>query len=334
MTDTRLLKEQHDLRRIVEQDLGPAPLRSARASLWKCPFHGERQGYSLAVWANGYRCYGKCQVSGDLFDWLQQYRRLSFQEALRVLGETLRSTPTVTASRPAPPVAPPPDDWQAAAYQVVAWAEERLWDGPEEWALSYLLDQRGLQSRTIRQARLGLMPGGYRQWRTLAGLRVPCGIVIPWFTGETLWAVKVRRESGQPKYVQISGGSSGGLYRGDALEGAQAVLFTEGEFDALIAQQEAGRLVTAVSLGSASATLNGRWLLDLVTVPLILAAYDMDKAGAKGAARLQALSRRVHVVQVPWGKDITEFHQQGGDMYEWLERELQQVREKALVNGA
>ena len=77
------------------------------------------------------------------------------------------------------------------------------------------------------------MPGGYRQWRTMAGLRVPCGIVIPWFTGETLWAVKVRRESGQPKYVQISGGSSGGLYRGDALEGAQAVLFTEGEFDAL-----------------------------------------------------------------------------------------------------
>jgi DNA primase len=328
--DIKRLKDNCDLRRIVEQDLGPAPVRSARASLWKCPFHGEREGYSLAVWANGYRCFGKCQMSGDVFDWLQQYRKLSFQEALRALGEAPHSAPSVTANRPTPPVEPPPDDWHAAARQVVVWAEDRLWDGPDEWALSYLLEKRGLQPRTIRQARLGVMPGGYRQWRMMAGLRVPCGIVIPWFTGETLWAVKVRRESGQPKYVQISGGSSGGLYRGDALEGAETVLFTEGEFDALIAHQEAGRLITAVSLGSASATLNDRWLLDLVTVPLILAAYDMDKAGAKGAARLQALSRRVHVVQVPWGKDITEYHLRGGDVYTWLENELRQARQDAI----
>ena len=54
LVDTKALKERHDLRRIVEQDLGPAPARSRRASLWKCPFHGERKGYSLAVWADGY----------------------------------------------------------------------------------------------------------------------------------------------------------------------------------------------------------------------------------------------------------------------------------------
>jgi len=58
---------------------------------------------------------------------------------------------------------------------------------------------------------------------------------------------------------------------------------------------------------------------ELVTVPLILVAYEVDKAGAKGAARWQALSRRVHVVQVPWGKDITEYHLQDSDVYTWLE---------------
>ncbi len=253
MTDTRLIKEQHDLRRIVEQDLGPAPLRSARASLWKCPFHGEHQGYSLAVWANGYRCFGKCQTSGDLFDWLQTYRKLNFREALQALGETPQHAPATTAHRPTPPAEPPSAEWQSAAGQVVQWAEDRLWEGPYEWALRYLLDERGLQPRTIRQARLGVMPGGYRQWVSMAGLRVPCGIVIPWFTDETLWAVKVRRESGQPKYEQIPGGSSHGLYRGDALEDARVALFTEGEFDALVAHQEAERLVSAVSLGSARA---------------------------------------------------------------------------------
>jgi hypothetical protein len=255
----------------VEQDLGPAPVRSARTSAWQCPFHGEHKGFSLVVWPDGYQCFGKCQITGDALDWLQRYRRLSFPDALRVLGATPGYALTAL-SRPTPPVDPPPADWQAAASQVVERAEEWLWQAPGEQALAHLLDGRGLEPRTIREARLGVVPGGYRQWRTIAGLRVPCGIAIPWFTGETLWAVKVRRESGQPKYVQIPGGSTGGLYRGDVLEGARAVLFAEGEFDALIAHQEAGALVSPVSLGSAAATLNDGWLLDLVTVPLILVA--------------------------------------------------------------
>jgi len=328
--DTKNLKETHDLRVIVEQDLGPAPMRGGQALLWRCPFHQERKGYSLAVWADGFRCFGKCQTSGDVFDWLQRYRGLTFREAIQALGEAPRSAPTITSNRSAPPSEPPPIDWQVAAWQVVERAEETLWSIKGEQALDYLTG-RGLEGKTIREAHLGIVPGGYRQWRSIAGLNVPCGITIPWITGETLWAVKVRRAAGQPKYAQIAGGSSGGLFRGDALLGAKAVLFTEGEFDALLAHQEAEPLVTAVTLGSASAWLPRRWLLDLVPVPLILAAYDLDQAGSKGAARLQALSRRVHVVRVPWGKDITEYHLQGGEVYTWLARELRQARQQAIL---
>lgn len=327
--DTGTLKARVDLRRIVEQDLGPAPMRGGGALLWRCPFHHERQGYSLAVWADGFRCFGKCQVSGDVFDWLQRYRGLSFQESLRALGEAPRSAPTITSNRSAPPSEPPPIDWQVTAWQVVERAEETLWSVRGEQALEYLTG-RGLAGETIRAAHLGVVPGGYRQWRTIAGLSVPCGITLPWITGETLWAVKVRRAAGQPKYAQIAGGSSGGLFRGDALVGAKAVLFTEGEFDALLAHQEAEPLVTAVSLGSAGTGLSDRWIGDLVTVPLILVAYDMDRAGAKGAARLQALSRRVHVIRVPYGKDITEYHLQGGEVFTWLAHELRRARQDAI----
>jgi DNA primase len=330
--NTRTLKEHYDLRRIVELDLGPAPVRSARASLWKCPFHGERKGFSLAVWANGYCCFGKCQIRGDVFDWLQRYRHLDFREAVEALGQVRGSAQLAPAARPAPVAEPPPADWQAAAWQVVEQAEEWLWEAPGEDALTYLLEQRGLEAKTIREARLGVIPGGYRAWQTMAGLKVPCGITIPWITGETLWAVKVRRLAGRVKYSQIAGGSSSGLYRGDALEGAKAALFCEGEFDALVAHQEAGSLVAAVSLGSAGTSLSDRWLIDLVTVPVILVAYDADKAGLKGAARLQALSERVRVIRVPKGKDITEFYKQGedGDVFNWLARELRQARQQAI----
>lgn len=333
VVDTKGLKARHDLRRIVEQDLGPAPARSSRACLWKCPFHGEHKGYSLAVWANGYRCFGKCQMSGDAIDWLQRYRRVSFAEAVQILEGGIGPAPVISSRRPEPPDGdPPPAKWQVAARQVVDWAEEQLWSGVGEQTLDYLL-KRGLGANTIQTAHLGLVPGDSRRWRSIAGLNVPCGITIPWLTDgeETLWAVKVRRESGEPKYAQIAGGSSGGLYGADHLRGAKAALFCEGEFDAMLAQQEGEPLVAAVTLGSASNRLNRRWLVELVNVPIVLAAYDVDQAGEKGAARLQALSERVELVKVPWGKDLTEYQLQGGEIYGWLARELRRVRQKAIL---
>jgi hypothetical protein len=122
MMDTKRLKEQNDLRRIVEQDLGPAPARSRRASLWKCPFHGEHKGYSLVVWADGYRCFGKCQMGGDALDWLQRYRHLSFQEAVQALDGGIGPAPVITARSPEPPDDdPPPMAWQVAARRVWMW---------------------------------------------------------------------------------------------------------------------------------------------------------------------------------------------------------------------
>ncbi len=54
MTDIQAIKQQFDLRDIVERDLGPPQARSGRANLYQCPFHHAQNGYSLAVWADGY----------------------------------------------------------------------------------------------------------------------------------------------------------------------------------------------------------------------------------------------------------------------------------------
>jgi hypothetical protein len=47
MTDMKRLKELHDLRLIVEADLGPSHCRGGKALLWRCPFHNEHKGYRL-----------------------------------------------------------------------------------------------------------------------------------------------------------------------------------------------------------------------------------------------------------------------------------------------
>jgi hypothetical protein len=118
--------------------------------------------------------------------------------------------------------------------------------------------------------------------------------------------------------VQIAGGSSHGLYGADYLPYHQTALFCEGEFDILIARQEIGKWVCPVSLGSASNRLSARWQSELSGCRSILVAYDNDEAGTRGAEYLLSISPRFHALELPFGKDISDFYLQGGDLYEWI----------------
>ncbi len=324
MFDVQELKTRHDLRKIVESDLGPPPGHGAKALLWRCPFHHEHHGYSLSVWIDNWRCFGACSTGGDTIAWLQLYRGLSFVDACRFLGGEPVNTRRYHSEEHAvtgSPAIPPSLDWQQAAWKVVKQAVANLWNPVGAQALAYL-KRRGLSGDTIAQAQLGFVPGHYWEWQTIGQMNVPCGITIPWFIGSELWTVKVRRGGGPLKYIQIAGGSSSGLYNLASVEGHTAVLLVEGEFDALLAQQEGAGLCGVVTLGSASNTLNHSWLADLVVCRTILVAYDSDEAGRKGAARLQALTNRARVVQVPFGKDVTEFYLQRGRIDCWLREVL------------
>lgn len=332
MVNPQHLKEKCDLRRLVEQDLGSAPLHGGRAYLWKCPFHHEHKGFSLAVWANGYRCFGACDTSGDALDWLTHYRHLSFVEALRVLGEQVADIAPIERKCLKSPSEPPEWDWQHRAERIVSQAEEILWSEIGEPALNYLTG-RGLTTRTIRAARLGYVPGDFRQWRAIEDMDVPCGITIPWFAADSLWAVKVRRAYGTPKYQQIKGANVNGLYGADRLADRDIALFCEGEFDALLARQEAGNLAAALTLSSATTILSSRWYAELTHCRTILVAYDRDTAGEKGMNRLLSLSLRFRPIQVPHGKDIGEFHLQGGDIYGWINQRLTSELKGVLENG-
>ena len=70
----------------------------------------------------------------------------------------------------------------------------------------------------------------------------------------------------------------------------------------------------------------------MAPLSLVLAAYDNDEAGQRGARALQALSERVRLVGLPssdpamaGAKDITDFVLQGGELWPWLKGELVQA---------
>src|SRR5690606_15232007 len=104
----------------------------------------------------------------------------------------------------------------------------------------------------------------------------------------------------------------------DALDQHTVALFCEGEFDALLVGQEAGELVAPVTLGSATTRLTARWYGMLVGHHTIFLSYDRDEAGKRGTERLLNLSPRFQELPLPHGKDISDFHLNGGDIYAWL----------------
>jgi DNA primase len=313
MIDVGRVKEQVDCRDVIERDLGRPKYRGHSYTSYKCPLHNEQKGYSLAVYADHWQCFGKCNRGGDAITWLREYHNLSFQDACQQL--TSGDLPQIVGQHPRQekmqPLSEPPDAlWQKAARQIVEQAQETLHSQQGQRAMRYLLEQRSLSAATILDAKLGYIPGHYLAWQTIHGLNVPCGITIPWEACGALWGIKVRRAAGEQRYQQVAGGNiKGCLYLADDIQPGMPILLTEGEFDALIARQAGVELISAAAIGSAAnKRINRRWFTTFVSAPNILICMDADQAGEGAAAQISSLSQAARCVQVPQGKDLNDFY--------------------------
>ena len=318
MIDTQHIKDRIDCRTLIERDLGRSKYRSQRTYMYKCPLHHERKGYSFAVYDDHWQCFGKCNRSGDAIAWLQEYHHLTFRDACERL--TSGDLPQIRRiERPEPPEIimrsePPDAEWQQAAKQVAITAMHTLWGKAGRRAWHYLETVRGLTEQTIINAGLGYIPGHYTEWKRVAGLNVPCGITIPWYADRMIWGIKVRRSAGQQRYQQVAGGNiSGSLYLADTIQPGLPILLTEGEFDALIAQQVGEGLISAAAIGStANTNINPRWYAKFISAPSILLLMDNDEAGHRAETQLSALSQATRRVCVPHGKDLNELYSLSG----------------------
>lgn len=321
--DKQALKDRIDLRDIAEKAFGKYVNRSTNYLMYKCPFHGEHKGASLAVYPDHAICYGKCGKSWDVFAFYQEIYNVPFKQAIEELSGA--GAAASAPRRPAPERAealPPNDEWQHYANQVVTRAQEILWSDEGKPAMDYLRTQRGLGPMIIEEAHLGYIPGSHREWYVWNNywfqdngeqVGIPAGITIPHFADGNLWAVKVRRAAGNIKYQAISGGVKC-LYWSDGIEPGMPLFVTEGEFDCLVIDQCAGDLVAPISICSAANArhIDSRWLMKFVCAPEVFARMDDDEAGHKAADALGKFTQSLRLVQVPVGKDVTDFYLSAG----------------------
>jgi hypothetical protein len=107
-----------------------------------CPFHAERTP-SFYVYDDHYHCYG-CGAHGDVFDWLEKHRGLSFPKAIEYLGGNCRAIDQPPRPAPVRLVQRGPDR-EVLRRRDIAW---KLWteaEDPHGTAVEQYLGIRGVR---------------------------------------------------------------------------------------------------------------------------------------------------------------------------------------------
>ncbi|MFM8320974.1 MAG: primase-helicase zinc-binding domain-containing protein [Chloroflexota bacterium] len=353
MIDVQTLKSRIDLLSLAQRLTELGRIASTGGGEWAgpCPFCGGKDRFRVQPnhqeggrWMCRQCTDGKWQ---DAISFVMRRDNCDFKTACAALsGNDMPTTSEIRRQAPAPAAAPTDDDdWQLRALRVARVCKANLWTAAGAAAVDYLLD-RGLSEQTLLHYHVGFSPGG-----NIEGMYIPRGVVIPCIVAGAVWYLKIALLPGDPikcskcgqaakarqacpkcgevnKYRGVKGNRTAAIFGAGDLTGEKPALFCEGEIDAMTAYQEAGDLVTVATAGAATNHPDlAAWGIYLMQPPAILAVYDQDQAGQKGAAYLTNLSSKVQPCALPAGaKDINAFFCDGGDLHGWLQAELTRRR--------
>ena len=347
MVDKQLISEIKNSVNIVDVIGEVVQLTKAgRNFLGLCPFHGEKTpSFNVVEDKQFYHCFG-CGRSGDVFKFIEDYRGVSFMEAVQIVGDQVGIR---VQSLPPSQSRPQQADGKQPFYEIHQEATKfyhaiLMTTKMGEEARQYLYD-RGLDDEVLRHFQIGLAPaeGNYLyqsvsgkfsenimaesglfhisdmgtmydafQDRIMFPLSDDTGRVIA-FSGR-LWRDQAEGTKPQGKYKNSRStllfNKSYELYHLDKAKQVakknHELYLMEGFMD-VIAAYRAGIENAVASMGTAL-TREHVAHLSKFTKKVIL-AYDGDKAGRLATAKaLEVLEKQeVEVVQIPDQMDPDEY---------------------------
>ncbi|RXV54839.1 DNA primase [Streptococcus australis] len=347
MVDKQLISEIKNSVNIVDVIGEVVQLTKAgRNFLGLCPFHGEKTpSFNVVEDKQFYHCFG-CGRSGDVFKFIEDYRGVSFMEAVQIIGE---QAGIPVQALPLAQARPQQADGKQPFYEIHQEAAKfyhavLMTTKMGEEARQYLYD-RGLDDEVLRHFQIGLAPaeGNYLlqsvsgkfseniladsglfhisdmgtmydafQDRIMFPLSDDTGRVIA-FSGR-LWRDPTEGAKPQGKYKNSRStllfNKSYELYHLDKAKQVakkkHELYLMEGFMD-VIAAYRAGIENAVASMGTAL-TQEHVAHLSKFTKKVIL-AYDGDKAGRLATAKaLEVLEKQeVEVVQIPDQMDPDEY---------------------------
>jgi DNA primase len=178
------VKDRVDMAATATALLGPAPgRRGSRGLWWNCPFHEDRNpSFGVTPGKPWWKCWG-CGEHGDAAALVMRLNGCTFPEAVAYLAgkpaPSMKPRPRPAVSQPRQaPVEQPSGIPAADALAMVLAAEQELWSRGGATALAYLRG-RGLEDRTIKTARLGIVPSVMIPKKDGSGSWNASGVTIP-----------------------------------------------------------------------------------------------------------------------------------------------------------
>ena len=347
MVDKQLISEIKNSVNIVDVIGEVVQLTKAgRNFLGLCPFHGEKTpSFNVVEDKQFYHCFG-CGKSGDVFKFIEDYRGVSFMEAVQIVGDQVGiRVQTLPPSQSRPQQADEKQPFYEIHQEAAKFYHAILMTTKMgEEARQYLYD-RGLDDEVLRHFQIGLAPaeGNYLyqsvsgkfseniladsglfhisdmgtmydafQDRIMFPLSDDTGRVIA-FSGR-LWREPAEGAKPQGKYKNSRStllfNKSYELYHLDKAKQVakkkHELYLMEGFMD-VIAAYRAGIENAVASMGTAL-TQEHVAHLSKFTKKVIL-AYDGDKSGRLATAKaLEVLEKQeVEVVQIPDQMDPDEY---------------------------
>jgi DNA primase len=314
--------------------------KSGRNFKGLCPFHNEKTpSFMVNPDRQSFKCFG-CGKGGSVIDFIMEYERLDFPEALEELagraGITLTHRPAESRE----------SRLKKELYTVNQAASDYyhylLISHPLGEQARLYLKQRGLTDKIIRTFTLGYSPNSWESLRSYLikkkfpeELLVTAGLVVKSsrggydrFRGRVMFALRDHKgnvagfsgrvlnpDAKEAKYINTSETPvyiKGNLLYGlevtkDAIGKSQEAVIMEGEFD-VISSFQAG-ISNAVAIKGSALTEGHVNLLKRFATKLIF-SLDSDLAGDQAARRGIEIAEKagldIKVVDNPMGKDPDE----------------------------
>ena len=134
--------------------------RSGRNYFGLCPFHGEKSpSFSVAPDKQIFHCFG-CGVGGNVINFVMQYEKLEFIEAVKLLADRAGITLVFEGgtSQSVPQKSDDLSNYYTLHERVTGLYEKALWQSKEAEPVLAYLRNRGINDETLKQFRVGYAP--------------------------------------------------------------------------------------------------------------------------------------------------------------------------------
>jgi DNA primase len=292
----------------------------------RCPFHSDSTA-SCDVFLHArdrlwiYKCLG-CGAKGNVFQWLMQLDGISFPAAVQAVKEYLGSGSQQTF------VSTPEKPQTYITYSLADYTYFERQLAKSEVARNWLWTERGIDLEKVRGLHLGYKQCIQSKVKELQDVLNKGWLIFPAIEGDRVLLLKyrslVRKAFARKPAMQTS------LFNSGAIDSAEDLYVTEGEFDAAVLVQAN---LLAVSIGSTTTPITSKMIEQIRRAKRVILAGDSDGVGVKKMQDLQAQIPGSLLLRWPGCRDANEFwlRDHRGDVEGFRERIIGLTAEKETV---